>query len=279
MVGVGGLSLPSKLLSAPGDRGTLRGAAGKERAEPRPPRPRTGSEPGADRPGREEGRAGGEVHRGGRDRPGGRGVPAATRAGLALPCPCGSPGWVTRWGCMARGCRGAPWDTHTHTPQPPAGSGAGQRSPAGAGRAAGSPAAAGSSCHRLCPSHPTSGQAHTELAADALCRRARPATASPPPSWQHGGRKAQLPAAPDSAALARLGLRQSRAGCEHPAGFSKCKGPHTPTRERRCAPGLPCSLLKPPMALVPGLPGAALGSPPSGCQGPGALLTLSGGQG
>lgn len=122
--------MPSKLLSAPGDRGTLRGAAGKERAEPRPPRPRTGSEPGADRPGREEGRAGGEVHRGGRDRPGGRGVPAATRAGLALPCPCGSPGWVTRWGCTARGCRGAPWDTHTHThhsPRRAAGLGSGAR--------------------------------------------------------------------------------------------------------------------------------------------------------
>lgn len=34
-----------------------------------------------------------------------------------------------------------------------------------------------------------------------------------------------------------------------------------------------------PMALAPGLPGAALGSPPSGCQSPDALLTLSGGQG
>lgn len=161
MVGVGGLSLPSKPLSAPGERGTLRGAVGKERAEPCPPCLRTDSEPGADGPGGRDGQRGGT--RGGRDRPGGRVVPTATCMGLALPCPCG---WVTSWGCTARRCQGTQWDTHT--PQPSAGSMARQQRPGMARRAVGSPAAAESSCHRLCPSHPTSGQAHMEPATDAL---------------------------------------------------------------------------------------------------------------
>lgn len=72
-------------------------------------------------------------------------------------------------------------------------------------------------------------------------------------------------------------LQRSRAGCKHPVGFSKCKGPHTPARKRGHV--LPHNVVVlmcfgsalqpvPPTALAPGLPGTALGSPPSGCLGP-----------
>lgn len=64
---------------------------------------------------------------------------------------------------------------------------------------------------------------------------------------------------------------------KRPAGSSKCKGPHMPAQKRRhvlphnaVVPMRFGSALQPvlPTALAPALPGAALGSPPSGCRGP-----------
>lgn len=254
--------MPSKLLSAPGEKGTLRAAVGKERPSPAlPAREPTQS---LGRTDRGEGWAGGEVHRGGRDRPGGRVVPTATRVGLALPCPRGSPGWVTPWGCTARGCQGAQWDTHTAQPS------VGSRTQPGLGELRGlqllREAAATGSAHHIPPlARPTQSRPQTLCAAEPgppPLRLLRPGSAA---AARHSSR--QLRTVP-----CWLGLRQSRAGCEHPAGFSKGKGPHTPPRNADV-------LQVCPTALALGLPGAALGSPPSGCQGTGALLTLSGGQG
>lgn len=113
MVGVGGLSLPSKLLSAGGgrekDAQTRCGSPGKERcAEPCPPLPRTGSEPGADRPGRRRWREGwtrGEAHQGRVKRSGmEKRVPMAMCLGLALPCPRSGPGWATPRGRRSAHC-------------------------------------------------------------------------------------------------------------------------------------------------------------------------------
>lgn len=148
---------------------------------------------------------------------------------------------------------------HTHTPQPSVGSRAGQQRPGRAGRAAGSPAAAESSCHRLCPSHPTSGQAHTEPATDALCRRARPATTSPPPSWQ---RRLQG-TVPGGSRQRHAGLASSRAELtvSIPQASPSARGHiHQP----RNADVLQVC----PTALAPGLPGAALGSPSQRLPGP-----------
>lgn len=144
---------------------------------------------------RRKGWAGGEVHRGRRDRPGGRVVPTATRVELALLCPCGSPGWVTPWGCTARGCQGAQWDTHTAQPS------VGSRTQPGLGELRGlqllQEAAATGSAHLIPPlARPTRSQPQTLCAAEP----------GPPPLRLL---RPGSTVAPDSAMLARPPAEQS----------------------------------------------------------------------
>lgn len=340
MVGVGGLSLPSKLLSAGGgrekDAQTGGGSPGLRRgrnatgALPSLPKNRLGAWSGQTREA--------EVERGTGWRRGalgadeterdGKHVPTDMCLGLTLPCPCSGPSWVTAWGwwgvrCMevsvgARAPHGPaghhPTDTHGTALLwaaglcPAGGQGELQRPLAGCRKRL-----LPSSALHIPPLSPSprrqlqallrwrSGkrgkrvtQAATNVLSAAkpgppLLRLRRPGDA-PAPACSTAAHASQLTAAPDRhrAASARppAPLRRSRAGCKHPNGFSKCKGPHMPAQRRRHvlphnAVVLMCFRsalfrLRPWLLLCLAQPWAPL---PAAAWDPASFLTLVGGQG
>lgn len=250
----------------------------------------------------------------------GKHVPMAACLGLALLCPCSSPGWVTPRGQQGVHCMEVSVGTRAPTgvlAAHPADRGAAALPPGalrpvqGDGESCrGFRLAAGSGRFQALPftSH-LSHQAHAgssehcftgaQGSRESESRRLPQMRSLPPSQARHffasfiqmtllclpAARPTSLPVAAHSgfnkhhavSAWPPAPLQWSRAGYKHPAGFSKCKGLHVPAQKHRHV--LPCNVVVltcfgsalhpvPPMALAPGLPGAALGSPPSGCLGP-----------